>query len=133
MRTLLLPVLLLAAAGCASSSPAEPGDAGDRVAFVAGDVRNADGAPLAVPSVSVSCAGGAVTASLAGDGAGRFGGTVYASRDVLGGEAARIPCRFTADGAAAVRRDTTVGFGPPGLPHPLQLVDLRAAPVSITR
>jgi hypothetical protein len=131
MRVIASAALLGAVAACSSpSSPVERQPRPDAVAFIHGTVVDAAGGPLAVGAVTVRCADGAVGGTLAATAEGQFGGTLHASRDALGGEAARIPCRFTASpaGAGEISRDATVGFGPAGLPHPLQRVELRVAP-----
>ncbi|HEU0301059.1 MAG TPA: carboxypeptidase-like regulatory domain-containing protein [Longimicrobium sp.] len=125
MRRITLVSLAIAVAACSEASPVVVEDHAppDGVADVAGQVLDASGAPVA-GSVTIACAGGAFGETVPIDAQGRYHAFLVAPWTVLGGgESGRVACRFS---AGAIRADATVGFGPRGLPHVLQIVDLRA-------
>jgi len=62
-----------------------------------------------------------------GDSQGLYQMALVAPPAVTSSSGAQIRCSFRASGAgqADAERDTFVGFGPPGVPHALQFIDLR--------
>ncbi|HEU4882463.1 MAG TPA: hypothetical protein VFT45_09470 [Longimicrobium sp.] len=124
MRSLIPASLLIVLAACAQAPAAvEDPTPIDGVADVAGQVLSASGAPV-TGDVTISCAGGAFGATAPTDEQGRYHAFLAASGKVPGGDRGRVGCRFS---AGAIHTDATVGFGPPGLPHVLQIVNLRAS------
>ena len=122
MRSLIAAPLLLVLAACAESPViVEDRTPPDGVADVAGQVLSASGAPL-TGNVTIVCGGGAFGETVPTDAEGRYHAFLVASWTVLGGESGRVPCEFT---SAGIRVDATIGFGPRGLPHVLQIVNLR--------
>jgi hypothetical protein len=121
MRRLIGASLLLVLAACSGSPMAEetsePLQGADGVADVVGQVLSASGAPI-VGSVTIKCGGEEVNATVPTDAQGHYHAALLVSRT------GRLPCEFT---SAGIRVDTTIGFGPVGLPHALQVVDLRAS------
>jgi hypothetical protein len=123
MRSLITASLLVVLAACAEAPAAvEELTPIDGVADVAGQVLNSSGAPV-TGDVTISCGGGAFGATVPTDAQGRYHAFLSASGKVLGGDTGRVGCHFS---AGAIHTDATVGFGPPGLPHVLQIVNLRA-------
>ena len=116
--------LLLVLAACAKSpAVVEERTPIDGVADVAGQVTSASGAPAA-GSVIISCGGGAFGETVPIDGQGHYHAFLAAAGSVLGGDTGRVSCRFS---AAGIQKNATIGFGPRGLPHVLQIVDLRGS------
>src|SRR3954471_24503680 len=112
---------VLALAACAGPTT---GDDFGAVADVSGRVLLASGAPLTSGSVTVSCAAGMVEkVSPLGD-VGQYAVALSIATSALGGSGGHAACRFSAsDGTRVVAtRDAEIGFGPPGLPHVMQLV-----------
>lgn len=124
MRTLSIAFLLMAAA-CSDGSPVivEDRPAPSAVADVVGDVLSASGAPLS-GSVAISCANGQFGATVPIQAEGRYHAALLTSPETVGGASGRVPCVFT--GPANIRVERFIGFGPAGLPHALQFVNLRA-------
>jgi hypothetical protein len=121
----ILPLALLMAAAACSEPPLVVQDQAPPigVADVAGRVLDASGAPLA-GTVSIECAGGQFGETVPISAEGHYHASlVTATRRV--GESLRLPCVFA--GPAGTRVERTIGFGPPGLPHALQIVDLRGS------
>jgi hypothetical protein len=125
MRTLLGGSLLLVLAACAESPVVvvEEHAPPDGVASVAGQVLDASGTPI-VATVTIICAGGAFGEMATTDAQGHYLANLATSASVLGGTSGRVSCRFSAGG---IHADASIGFGPPGLPHVLQIVNLRAS------
>lgn len=121
MRILPSVILLLVLAACSGSPLAEENEelqpGVDGVADVAGQVLSASGAPM-VGSVTISCGGGVSVKTVPTDAQGHYHAALIASGT------GRVACEFT---SAGIRVDTTIGFGPAGLPHVLQIVNLRAS------
>lgn len=120
MRSLIGASLLLVLAACAEpSSPEVVEDHApvNGAADVVGQVLSASGAPI-VGTVTINCGGGEVHATVPTDAQGHYHAALLVSRT------GRLQCEFT---SAGIRVDTTIGFGPRGLPHALQIVNLRAS------
>jgi hypothetical protein len=119
MRSLSIAFLLVAAA-CAEPSPVgvdEQAAPGEGVADVVGRVLTASGAPVS-GDVTIRCAADAFGATVPIDAQGHYHAALVAP--VIG----RVECVFTAP--AGIRLETSIGLGRSGLPHALQIVDLRA-------
>lgn len=119
-----LPLALLVAAAACSDPPLVVEDMAppDAVADVAGRVLDASGAALA-GSVTIRCGEGRFGETVPIDAQGHYHAFLVTATQ-RHGESVRLPCVFTA--SAGIRVERTVGFGPRGLPHVLQLVDLLA-------
>jgi hypothetical protein len=121
MRSLIGASLLLVLAACSGSPLAEengePLEGAEGVADVVGQVLSASGSPI-VGSVTISCGNGVSGKTVATDAQGHYHAALVASGT------GRVPCEFT---SAGILVDATIGFGPPGLPHALQIVNLRAS------
>lgn len=115
--------LLVFAAACADGGPVivEDQPAPHAVAFVGGRVLDAAGAPVA-GQVTIRCALAGINQLAPIDAQGHYGASLQTSPESIGGRSGRLACEFTATGGA--RAEASIGFGPPGLPHPLQIVDL---------
>jgi len=115
--------VLLALGACTGPSDSEG------YADVTGHVFLASGAPFPTPTVTVECAGGAFSKSVPGDSLGLYQMALTAQGTVMTSSGSRVRCSFRASGSgrADIQLDTTIGFGPAGMPHPLQFVDLRQA------
>jgi hypothetical protein len=121
MRSLLPASLLILLAACAEAPAAveEPTPI-DGVADVAGQVLGASGAAV-TGNVTISCGGGAFGETVQTDAQGNYHAFLTASGTVPGGASGRVSCAFS---AAGINADATIGFGPAGLPHVLQIVNL---------
>jgi hypothetical protein len=114
----VLASLLLGLSACSSFGSQPNGEAD-----ISGNVIQASGLPLANTTVAIVCANGAVAKQVPTDSLGRF----LTSLELPGGAGANIPCSFGAPDSvnARFRAHSLIGFAYPGLPHPLQFVDLR--------
>ena len=118
MRLLRAPLLLLLAACADTPVMAEdetPLTGVDGVADVAGQVLSASGAPI-TGNVTISCGGGAFGATVPADAQGHYHAFLAAPGT------GRVLCEFT---SAGIRTHASIGFGPRGVPHVLQIVNLR--------
>jgi hypothetical protein len=122
MRSLVTASLFLVLAACAESPVVVEDRAPiDGVADVGGQVLSASGAPV-TGNVTISCGGGAFGETVPANAQGNYHAFLVASGTVPGGASGRVSCEFS---AAGIHTDATVGFGPRGLPHALQIVNLR--------
>ena len=121
IRPMLIAVVVLGVAGCAVVRDIAGGAEITGNADVTGQVVQRSGQPLAQSSVVVDCGLGTATVTTPTDSAGRY--AVNLSAPVVGGRR----CVFAVPALAAprIRVDTAIGFGANGLPHALQLIDLR--------
>ena len=130
-RPILVPIVLIIA-GCSNPSgdvqPLGPADIG--VASVAGEVSRPPGTPVARNAVTIACANAATPTTVSTDSNNRYVANLSLTVSELGSRSARIRCLLTAIGpyGAPITLDTLIGFGPPGLPHVLQIIDLRESP-----
>lgn len=123
----VLPLAVVAGsvAACSENTPVEPG-AG--FADVAGRVLDVAGAPLAADTVAIACAGGAFGTTVVTDAGGHYLVSLSAPASQIGGTNGSTACVFSVGTPAPTRFQVTarIGFGAAGIPHALQLIDLRA-------
>jgi hypothetical protein len=119
-------VTLLAVAAC-SRSPvsADRFNKSIAVADVSGTVFLASGVPATSGTVMIKCATIDAVESPVGE-QGQYAHGLTVPRTLIGGRSGSLDCKFTAsDGGTTVASlNHRVGFGPYGLPHVNQLVDL---------
>jgi hypothetical protein len=129
MRHLASVALLVLGACSRSPSGADGFDQTIAVADVSGRVFLASGALATSGMVTIKCGTLDAVESPVGE-QGQYAHGLTVPRTLIGGSSGGLDCTFTANdaGTAVASVNHRVGFGPPGLPHVMQLVDLHQQP-----
>lgn len=123
MRFVASLAVVTALTSCTSSTgPKVPG-----AADVFGSVLQASGRPLAGRIVAISCPDGQILMKVTTDGDGRYGTPLAISASLLASTGGHVTCEFGAPDSvnARIHAQAVVNFFPEGLPHPLQIVNLK--------
>ena len=126
-RKFSVSLLILAGiTGCSSSTGLSEGG----VADVSGQVLQASNTPLAGARVAIVCSDGQITLKVPTDANGRYLTPLTISEAQMRATGGKVSCQFGAPDSinARIRAQAVVAFYAPGLPHPLQMVDLKESP-----
>jgi|ERR1051326_7705413 hypothetical protein len=115
--------VVFALTSCTSSTdPKVPG-----AADVFGSVLQASGSPLTGRIVAISCPDGQILRKVTTDSDGRYETSLAISAAIMASTGGHVTCEFGAPDSvnARIHAQAVVNFFPDGLPHPLQIVNLK--------
>jgi len=112
------------AAACTSTQ--DPFRTGPARAAVTGVVTDAQGAPVPVTSIRITCSGGGAAAIATTDSVGRYLASISTGSSPFLGSSGKLACHFAqpATGVSRAQLDTLLGFARGPVLVALQFVDL---------